>query len=110
MSWHNREIVKCSQSRCVTPPSLVCFPNKIASNPRMLIRFEYVVTHLSFSWQGPTGPVRRCPLFRVDRKSCFGPDTSGFDLGCVKTLTFNLRVEFSSRFRQCGNQLHWQLL
>ena len=30
------------------------------------------------------------------------------DLGCVKTLTFNLRVEFPSRFRRCGNQLHWQ--
>jgi len=30
--------------------------------------------------------------------------------GCVKTPTPNLRVEFPSRFRRCGNQLHWQLL
>jgi hypothetical protein len=32
------------------------------------------------------------------------------DPGCVKTLTFNLRVEYPSRFRPCGNQMHWQLL
>ena len=31
-------------------------------------------------------------------------------LGCLKTLTFNLRIEFPSRFRRCGNQLLWQLL
>jgi len=30
MSWHKREIIKWSQSRGVTPPSLVCFPSKIS--------------------------------------------------------------------------------
>src|SRR4029078_1749617 len=30
--------------------------------------------------------------------------------GCVKTQTLNLRVEFPSRFRRCGNQSHWQML
>jgi hypothetical protein len=34
--------------------------------------------------------------------------TSGTDLGCVKTLTLNLRVEISPRFRRCENQLYWR--
>jgi hypothetical protein len=35
------------------------------------------------------------------------PGISAFDQGGVKTLTFISRVEFPSRFRRCGNQLHW---
>src|SRR5674476_317255 len=30
--------------------------------------------------------------------------------GCVKTLTFNLRVEIPSRFCRCENQLHFPVL
>ena len=30
--------------------------------------------------------------------------------GCVKTLTFNLRVEIPSRFCRCENQLHFPAL
>src|SRR6266404_4576905 len=30
--------------------------------------------------------------------------------GCVKTPTLNLRVEFLSQFRRCGNRLHRRLL
>ena len=35
------------------------------------------------------------------------PNLVANDPGCVKTPTLNLRVEFPSRFRRCGNQLHW---
>ncbi len=32
---------------------------------------------------------------------------AAFDPGCVKTQALNLRVEFPSRFRRCGNQSYW---
>jgi len=35
------------------------------------------------------------------------PSESGF---CVKSPSFNLRVEHLSQFRRCRDQLHWQLL
>jgi hypothetical protein len=40
---------------------------------------------------------------RVRRMSEMGP-------GCVKSPTLNLRVEFLSQFRRCGNRLHRRLL
>lgn len=33
-----------------------------------------------------------------------------FDPGCVKSPSFNFRVEHLSQLRRCGNKLHWQLL
>ena len=49
-----------------------------------------------------------------ERTQFFGTGPSGrmseVGPGRVKTLTLNLRVEFLSRFRRCGNQLHWRLL
>ncbi len=32
------------------------------------------------------------------------------ETGCVKTPMLNLRVEFLSQFRRCGNRLHRRLL
>src|SRR5260370_41100616 len=37
-------------------------------------------------------------------------DTKVLIQGCVKTPTLNLRVEFLSQFRRCGNRLHRRLL
>src|SRR5712671_6109526 len=46
------------------------------------------------------------PLSVAKRKSDLGAVRSAFDPGCVKTPTLNLRVEFLSQFRRCGNRLH----
>jgi hypothetical protein len=44
-----------------------------------------------------------CLLICTASKSALGR-------GCVKTPTLNLRVEFLSQFRRCGNRLHPRLL
>ena len=59
--------------------------------------------------QRPNTWLHRPMLLNV-KKALANSEPSTHDLGCVKTLTFNLRVEFPSEFRRCGNQLHWQLL
>jgi hypothetical protein len=56
------------------------------------------------------GQPDECPLLGPKRTSRRKAAISVFDLGCVKTQTLNLRVEFSSRFRRCGNQSHWWVL
>jgi hypothetical protein len=40
---------------------------------------------LCLALNGPTGPLRPCPLMEVERKWCFGAVTSVSDPGCVKT-------------------------
>jgi hypothetical protein len=50
------------------------------------------------------------PMLRNVKKVLANPEPSTHDPGCVKTPTLNLRVEFLSQFRRCGNRLHRRLL
>src|SRR4030081_3276093 len=41
------------------------------------------------------------------RKSSAHAQNDAIDPGCVKSPSFNLRVEHLSQFHRYGNQLHW---
>src|SRR5437016_1117507 len=49
--------------------------------------------------------IARCPLSGAKRKTFAPLSFSGFEPGCVKTPTLNLRVEFPSRFHRCGKPI-----
>src|SRR5947208_4548360 len=49
--------------------------------------------------------MKFCNTIRGKAENMLIASFSGFDPGCVKTPTLNLRVEFPARFRRCGKPI-----
>ena len=78
----------------------------VSQSGRALI--EYMLSELA-PQSGHAISGKRCMTglaVEVRQKSA----TSDMGPGCVKSPTLNLRVEFLSQFRRCGNRLHRRLL
>src|SRR5271169_5838964 len=54
MSWHSNETMKCSQSRGVTPPTLMCRPRRISCPTRVTMMVINIMV----------GSVARCDIFK----------------------------------------------